>query len=129
MSRLISLTKSLKISNGKSEAVIRRTVNAMTESKRTNIDLQSTNHKTKDRVKRTTRKIGDELKYSGRVSSSCSTCGTHRVILHISDFYFRTVLKASRMIHLWTQLVHISFRTVVPPNCETKFHLCTPRIR
>jgi hypothetical protein len=53
----------------------------MTESRRTNIDLQNTNHKTKDRVTRTTRKIGDELKYPGRVSSSCSTCGTHRVTL------------------------------------------------
>jgi hypothetical protein len=30
---------------------------------------------------RVTRKIGDELKYSGRVSSSCSTCGTHGVAL------------------------------------------------
>jgi hypothetical protein len=52
--------------------------NTMTESRRTNIDLQSTNYKTKDRV---TRKIGNELKYSGRVSSSCSTCGTHGVAL------------------------------------------------
>ena len=50
----------------------------MTKSKRTNIDLQNTKYKTKDRA---TRKIGDELKYPGRVSSSCSTCGTHRVTL------------------------------------------------
>jgi 3'-phosphoadenosine 5'-phosphosulfate sulfotransferase (PAPS reductase)/FAD synthetase len=53
----------------------------MTESRRTNIDLQNTNHKTKDRVTRTTRKIGNELKYPGRVSNCCSTCGTHRVTL------------------------------------------------
>ena len=53
----------------------------MTESKRTNIDIQNTKHETKDRATRTTRNIGDELKYPGRVSSSCSTCGTHRVTL------------------------------------------------
>ena len=50
----------------------------MTESKRTHIDLQNTKHETKDRVTQT---IGDDLKYSGRVSSSCSTCGTHGVAL------------------------------------------------
>ena len=50
----------------------------MPKCKRTNIDLQNTKYKTKDRA---TQKIGDELKYPGRVSSSCSTCGTHRVTL------------------------------------------------
>ena len=41
-------------------------------------------HKTKDRVKRTPLKSGDDLRCSGRVSSSCPTIGTffarHRAI-------------------------------------------------
>jgi hypothetical protein len=43
----------------------------------------STKHtyKTKDRVTRTPLKTGDELRCSGRVSSSCSTSGTCRVNL------------------------------------------------
>jgi hypothetical protein len=36
-------------------------------------------HKTKDRVTRTPLKTGDELRCSGRVSSSCSTSDTRRV--------------------------------------------------
>jgi hypothetical protein len=38
-------------------------------------------HKTKDRVTRTPLKTGVELLCSGRVDSSCSTSGTHRVNL------------------------------------------------
>ena len=38
-------------------------------------------HKTKDRVTRTTPKTGGELRYSGRISSSCSTSGTRRLNL------------------------------------------------
>jgi len=36
-------------------------------------------HKTKDRVTRTPLKTGDELRCSGRLSSSCSTSDTRRV--------------------------------------------------
>ena len=50
------------------------------KDKRTNNDLQNT-HKTKDRVTRTQLKTGGEIMCSGRVSSSCSTNGTHRVNL------------------------------------------------
>ena len=44
---------------------------------------RSTTHtyKTKDRVTRTPLKTGGELRCSGRVSSSCSTSGTHHVNL------------------------------------------------
>ena len=38
-------------------------------------------HKTKDRVTRTPLKTEGELRCSGRVTSSCSTSGTRRVIL------------------------------------------------
>ena len=46
--------------------------------------LRSTKHtyKTKDRVTRTPRQIGCELRYSGGVSSSFSTSGTRRVNLY-----------------------------------------------
>jgi hypothetical protein len=49
--------------------------------KKTNNDLQNITHKTKDRVTRTKLKTVNELRCSGRVSSSCSTSGTHRVTL------------------------------------------------
>jgi len=38
-------------------------------------------HKIKDRVTQTPLKTGGELRWSGRVSSSCSTSGTHCVTL------------------------------------------------
>jgi hypothetical protein len=38
-------------------------------------------HKTKDQVSRTPLKSGSELRFSGRLSSSCSTSGTRRVNL------------------------------------------------
>ena len=40
-------------------------------------------HRTKDRATRTPLKTGDELRCSGRVSSSCSTSDTRRVYLII----------------------------------------------
>jgi len=49
--------------------------------KKTRNDLQNITQKTKDRTTRTPLKIGDERKCSGRISSSCSTCGTRRVTL------------------------------------------------
>ena len=42
-----------------------------------NYDLQSTTQKTKDRATRAQLKAGDELRYYGRVFSSCFTSGTH----------------------------------------------------
>ena len=48
---------------------------------RTNNELQNTTHKRKDRVARTPLKLGDELRCSGRVSSSFSTSGTRRANL------------------------------------------------
>jgi hypothetical protein len=54
-----------------------------TKEKRQKDKQRSTKHthKTKDRVTRFPLKIGGELRYSGRVSSSCSTSGTRRVNL------------------------------------------------
>ena len=52
----------------------------MVKGKRTNNDLQKI-HKTKDRVTRTQIKTRDEVRCSGRVSSSCSTSGTRCVNL------------------------------------------------
>ena len=49
--------------------------------KRTNNDLQNKSQKTKDRATRTLLKTRDELRCSGRVSISCSTSVTRRVIL------------------------------------------------
>ena len=51
------------------------------KDKSTNNYLQTTTKKTEDRVTLTLLKTGGELRYSGIVSSSCSTSGTHRVTL------------------------------------------------
>jgi hypothetical protein len=47
---------------------------------RTNNDLQDIKKKTKDQVTRTPSKNRDELRCSGRISRSCSTCDTRRLI-------------------------------------------------
>jgi hypothetical protein len=73
----------LKIPKGQSESVYRRrTDNTVAKRKSTKVQ-RSTKHtyKTKDRVTRTLLKTGDELRYSGRVNSSCSTSDTRRVNL------------------------------------------------
>jgi len=49
------------------------------KDRRTNNDLQSITQKSKDRATRTSLKTGRELRFSGRVSSFCSTCGTRNV--------------------------------------------------
>jgi hypothetical protein len=49
-------------------------------------------HKTKDRITRTPVKLGGgELRCSGRVGSSCSTSGTHRVNLVTNPSYIITL--------------------------------------
>ena len=50
------------------------------KDKRRKNDLQDITHKTKDQVTQTSLKTGDELRCSGRISSSFSTNGTCRVI-------------------------------------------------
>jgi hypothetical protein len=52
-----------------------------TMAKRKSAKGQITIYKTKDRVTRTPLKTGGELRSSGKVGSSCSTSGTHRVNL------------------------------------------------
>jgi hypothetical protein len=78
------LQKSLKIPMRLSESVYRRrTENTMAKitSTKGQTTIYNHTHKTKDRVTRTQLKTRDELRCSGRVSSSCSTSGTRRVNL------------------------------------------------
>jgi hypothetical protein len=51
--------------------------------KRKNNYLQNITYKTKGRITQTPLKTGGEFRCSGRVGSSCSTSGTHRVTLVI----------------------------------------------
>jgi len=51
------------------------------KDKRTNNDLQNTTQKSQDQATPTPLKTGSELMCSRRVSRSCSTCDTRRVIL------------------------------------------------
>ena len=81
---MILFKKSLKIPKGQSETVYRRRIDNTMAKKKVQKDKQrSTKHtyKTKDRVTWTPLKTGGELRFSGRVSSSCSTSGTRRVNL------------------------------------------------
>jgi hypothetical protein len=58
---------------------------------------QSTTHtyKTKNRVTRTSLKTGGELRYSGRIGSSCSTSGTLRVNLVTNNFMTKKMISIS----------------------------------
>ena len=76
--------KSLKIPKRQSESVYRRRTDTTMAKRKVQKDKQRSTkytYKTKDRVTRTPLKTGDELRSSGRVSSSCSTSGTRRVNL------------------------------------------------
>ena len=71
-----------------SEPVTRKTDNIMHKRKPEN-NLQSTIQETQDRETRTPLKTGDDIRCTGRVSSSCSTSttrhvtlGTHPVLVH-----------------------------------------------
>jgi len=50
-------------------------------ARRINIDMQNTTQKTKGQATQTPIKTGVEFRCSGRVCSSCSICGTCRVLL------------------------------------------------
>ena len=78
---LVSSNSSFKILKGYSSVVNRRrTYNTMTKRKRT--EGETTLHR-KLKIKKTTNptKTGGEIRYSGRVNSSCSTNGTRCVTL------------------------------------------------
>ena len=61
--------------------------------KKTNNHLQNTTEKTKDRATLIQLNTGGELRYSGRVSSSCSTCSTNRVTLLTAENGVSTMLE------------------------------------
>jgi hypothetical protein len=102
----------------------------MKKDKRTNNDLQSITLKTKNRATRTTLK----LMCSGRVSSSCSTCGTRCVtlvtILVISHEWGkdRIVITTSGtyLCHLWHRY-SVTVNQVMVATRKT-FKVMTPYI-
>ena len=57
------------------------TDNTMYKRKRTNNDLRNITQKTKDRATRIPQKTWSELKCSGMVTCSCSTCSTYHITL------------------------------------------------
>ena len=78
------MKKSLKIPKGGNQNLYEEEQTTQWPKEKVQKDKQwSTKHayKTKERVTRTPLKTGDELRCSGRVSSSCSTSGTHRINL------------------------------------------------
>ena len=58
----------------------------MAKRNRTNHDLQNITQKTKDWATNPTKNMG-ELRYSGRISITCSTSSTHQVLSHTSLSY------------------------------------------
>ena len=100
---------------GVSESVYRRRTDNTTAKRKVQKDKQrSTKHtrKTKDRVIRTPLKTGDELRCSGRVSSSCSTNDTRRVnivtnpvIRHEWGKDREVFMTSSFLFTLWMQLL------------------------
>ena len=65
-------------------------------------------HKTKDRVTRTPLKTGGELRCSGRVSSSCSTGGTHGVTL-VTNPLISPWMRKGPMVDLLSNIVLLYF--------------------
>jgi len=66
------------------------------KGKRTNKDLQNITQKTIDRVTRTPLKTRVELRCSGRIRSSCSTCFALNgpfIASHISGFVFDAIMQ------------------------------------
>ena len=59
---------------------------------RTNNDLQKLTHEIKDFVTRTPAKTGDKLRFSGRISSTCSTSGRRRIFHTILVLTFSLLL-------------------------------------
>ena len=76
---LFILTVRRGFSKWKSEPVTRNKDNTMHKRKKDN-NLQNT-MQTHDRVTRTPLKAGDDIRYTGRVNSSCSTSTTRHVTL------------------------------------------------
>jgi len=83
MFALLIANKRLKIQRGNQKPQIEghTTQWQKKKNKRTNYDLQNITQKTKDRATRTPLKTEVERRYSGRVGSLSSTCGTRDAIL------------------------------------------------
>ena len=93
------------------------------KDKRTNNDLPNTTQKAKDRTKRTPTKTGGERRCSGRVSSSCFTCDTHRL-----NFLFLVTLTVHWMILfndfvfcMWLHVFCLLFRSYLRLRYLIKF--------
>ena len=71
----------------------------MKNRKGTNNDLHNITRETKDQTTQTPLKIGDELRFSGRVSNSFSTCGTRRVTLITNQFFQETEYQSGCPMH------------------------------
>ena len=82
--------------------------------KRTNNDIQDTTLKTKERATQTPLKTGGELRFSRRVSSSCSTSATHCVTFVtnpvISHEWRKIVIKTNRT-YTWSFVAQIFPKT------------------
>jgi hypothetical protein len=68
------------------------------KDKRTNNDLQNLTYITKNRVLRTPQKNKGELRYSGRVGSSCSTSSTRHISSDFEIQWERYILYGCRFI-------------------------------
>ena len=106
--------KSLKISEGKSEAVNQRTDRTMTKQKKTKRQtiIQKTQQKTNPN------KTEGELRPSGKTSSSCSTSGTSHVYLVINPMISNNEFGKGRLQLQQTEHVrsHLCHRYSVAVN-------------
>ena len=101
----INLWKVWIYQRGKPESVNWRKDNTMAKRKRTNNGVENTTQKTKDLTTWTSIKTGSKIRCSGRVGSSCSTCGTGRDTLVINP-----VVSHDR----WNDRVVITTKVIYP---------------
>ena len=95
-------------------------------AKRKMAKVKTTIYKTKDRATGTPLKTWGELKWSGRVSSSCSTCGPVVLPLLQTRWYVmnevRTGLLSRHVKHICGSVVSLSIRVMTKlPNSEQSY--------
>jgi hypothetical protein len=82
-------------------------------------------HKTKDQVTRTPLKIGGELRYSGRASSSCSTSGTRRVNIVMKKVSLNLVVRYGiSMSQITTDIFHCRKHFPVLSSSMAYYQVC-----
>jgi hypothetical protein len=114
----IYLTQRLKISKGGSDAVNRKSTDKYNgQIKR---DKQRTTKRNPENQRSSNTSTGGELRCSGRVSSSCFTCGTRRVPVRRHEYHliWKSFLTSAKVnVYIFITYGSVCFITMNEPRC------------